>query len=521
VILTALLAGMMTGSLVGPEPIHAQPHLASFDLTWGSYGNADGKFRLPEGLGTSSIIDWTPTLAVTHGWQADPNWQLNSTNATHSDTVVTNVFLTSPRINLFDVPKPIALTFDYSLDPRAQRAWLEISVNGSTWFDLHPGSGQSLSPPGGSVNIDLSDYAFSIIQIRWGFTNTDITCGDPPGGPYVPGNCTNYYQVQNVKIKGGINADDQKQRVYVADTGNHRVQIFKYTADGSPVEFLGNVGSRYGNGNGEFNSPEDVVVGPNAIVYVADTGNHRIQYFNADGSYIGQWGSYGNAQEKFNSPSGVAASGWHLTSSAPPGPAYVADYFYLYIVDTGNHRIQQFQVGKTGDGKGTFVRQWGSYGNGDGKFRLPEGIDVDPIQTPFDPVQWEAHVYVADAGNHRVQYFKLDGTFTGKFGVYGNGTTKFNQPQDVGVGIRLDGTSTNANRLVDVYVADTGNHRVQYFDGTGSYQNQFGRYGNGSGQFNKPAGIAVDRLLPSDVGLEGDIFVIDTGNHRGQRFSRL
>jgi hypothetical protein len=133
-------------------------------------------------------------------------------------------------------------------------------------------------------------------------------------------------------------------------------------------------------------------------------------------------------------------------------------------------------------------------------------------------------VYVADMGNHRVQYFTQDGTFVGKFGVYGIGNTEFNRPQDVGVGIRLDQVSTTAQRLVDVYVADTGNHRIQYFDETGSYQYQFGRYGVGEEQFNSPAGVAVDRLPPAQypdaVGREGDIFIMDTGNHRGQCSSR-
>jgi hypothetical protein len=407
------------------------------------------------------------------------------------------------------------------------------------------------------VTVDLSDYAFSIIQLRWGFNNSCL-CEDPRYCDECEG-----YTIRNVEIKGGIGSEDGigelKSRVYVADTGNHRIQIFEYEPDGTSMTYKGEFGY-YGDGEGEFHLPEDVVVGPDALVYVADTGNHRIQYFDEDGNFQGQFGSYGDAilQQcdtegiEFNSPSGVAASAWHLTQPTTNGPK--ADYFFLYVADTGNHRVQRIVIEKSDgvlvprcDGTETpkYDGEWGYYGDEDGKFNSPEGVDVDPIQTPPDltgmppdePEQWEAHVYVADTNNHRVQFFKLDGTFVGKFGEYGDAipsqgdTTgmEFNRPQDVGVGIRLEGMAgmiqTYANRLVDVYVADTGNHRVQYFlwdDQTTEhqYQDEFGYYGDASCQFNSEAGVAVDRLLPDNVGLEGDVFVADTWNHRCQRFSR-
>ena len=46
----------------------------------------------------------------------------------------------------------------------------------------------------------------------------------------------------------------------------------------------------------------------------------------------------------------------------------------------------------------------------------------------------------------------------------------------------------------DVYVVDTNNHRVQKFDGKlGGYLMKFGSRGNAEGQFSSPWGIAVDR----------------------------
>ena len=61
--------------------------------------------------------------------------------------------------------------------------------------------------------------------------------------------------------------------VYVADSGNHRIQIF----DGSGT-FLGSWESE-GPGEGQFDLPRGVAMAPDATVYVADTGNRRIQAF--------------------------------------------------------------------------------------------------------------------------------------------------------------------------------------------------------------------------------------------------
>jgi len=154
------------------------------------------------------------------------------------------------------------------------------------------------------------------------------------------------------------------------------------------------------------------------------------------------------------------------------------------------------------------------------------------FQLPIVPEQWVGHVYVADQNNHRVQYFELTGTFTDKWGTYGDTDDQFHQPQDVAVGIRLEDPIKNeGERFVDVYVADTGNHQVKQYDDTGAHQDTIGSYGDANEKFNSPNGIAVDRLpqqfsftddtnYPQSVGVDGDLFVIDSLNHRGQRFER-
>ncbi|MEK7353203.1 MAG: hypothetical protein AABZ77_01690, partial [Chloroflexota bacterium] len=100
----------------------------------------------------------------------------------------------------------------------------------------------------------------------------------------------------------------------------------------TPLRFLRQWGSS-GSGNGQFNSPLGVAVDSAGNVYVADSGNHRIQKFTSSGQFITKWGASGSLDGQFNSPNGVAVDS--------AGNVYVADTF--------NNRIQKFL------GSGQFV----------------------------------------------------------------------------------------------------------------------------------------------------------------------
>ena len=58
--------------------------------------------------------------------------------------------------------------------------------------------------------------------------------------------------------------------------------------------------------NGKLNKPLGMAVDGSGNVYVADTFNHRIQVFNSTGDFVRSWGSYGSADGQFNLPSDVS-----------------------------------------------------------------------------------------------------------------------------------------------------------------------------------------------------------------------
>ena len=86
-----------------------------------------------------------------------------------------------------------------------------------------------------------------------------------------------------------------------------------------------------------------------------------------------------------------------------------------------------------------------------------------------------------------------------KWGSPGTANGEFNDPSGIAV-----------NASGDVYVADTQNHRIQKFDGSGSHLLTWGTYGTGNGQFDRPRGIGVDGA--------GNVYVTDATS-RIQKFS--
>jgi tripartite motif-containing protein 71 len=81
-----------------------------------------------------------------------------------------------------------------------------------------------------------------------------------------------------------------------------------------------------GSGDGQFISPGGVAADGSGNVYVADSGNDRIQRFDASGTFLTTWGSAGSGNGQFHFPEGVATDGSGN----------------LYVADSTNHRIQKF-----------------------------------------------------------------------------------------------------------------------------------------------------------------------------------
>jgi tripartite motif-containing protein 71 len=158
--------------------------------------------------------------------------------------------------------------------------------------------------------------------------------------------------------------------------------------------------------------------GPFGNVYVADSGNQRMQEFDHNGVFIRQWGGTGTDDGLFMDPIDVAVG--------PTGLVYVADDI--------RDDIQVFST------EGSFMSKVGGHGSGDGHLDHAGSVFVGPDGT----------LYAADSGNGRVQAWGPDGTFLWSFGSTGIGYGQFDHPSDVGV-----------DAAGNIYVVDR--HRLQIF----------------------------------------------------------
>jgi hypothetical protein len=127
----------------------------------------------------------------------------------------------------------------------------------------------------------------------------------------------------------------------------------------------------------------------------------------------------------------------------------------LYVVERGAQRVSVY------DSHEKPLIQWGSLGSGPGQFNNPAGIAF--MEDHFGPEYWKDRVFVADEGNHRIEYFSGQGepiTQWGNFGKNGHGT--FDRPY--GIAVNQDG---------NLYVCDQGTGLVQIFDQNQNWVNQW------------------------------------------------
>ncbi|MFC1600669.1 6-bladed beta-propeller, partial [Patescibacteria group bacterium] len=407
-----------------------------------------------------------------------------------------------------------------------QNTQLEIYPNPNNWSDIR---GQVVDLKGNdisylfgaydeTVNIVLnSDIDHSTLRPCI-FENSFGSQGDQPGQFNSP-----------ASIAAGSFADSDYSYVYVSDTQNHRIQAFDYLGN-----FLYETGS-YGSGEEQFDTPGGIsvnmVLGASHFVYVADTNNNRVQvyshFYNPDRlNHVTNVGGLGNNIGEFDHPEDVASE--NFTG------------YWVYVADTGNDRVQRFGLAAvdlidweafggsgTGDGEfiapnsvavdsrngdfyvadstnriqkftdnGAFIYSFGTSGTGEREFVGPLDISVDA----------SGDIYVIDTGRNKIIRFTSNGDFLNEWGTIGSGDSEFSTP----MGIAADWGSFSFGKM---FVADTQNHRIQKFSCLKSectFERAFGEDGTSDGQFKYAYGTAVDK--------DGYVYVTD---YDGNTFARV
>jgi DNA-binding beta-propeller fold protein YncE len=337
-----------------------------------------------------------------------------------------------------------------------------------------------------------------------------------------PADSTGLFQLRRVAVGPGSNP-----LVYAADLWGLKILTYNST-DGTIAT---TAQPELGNGQypavGNLNLPHGIAVDPAAnFIFDISAVNQRVDRFNLDGTNPIDWGKKGVDTSSFNWAQGIGydpATGnvWvantrnnrideFTTSGAPvmsyPSSGRLSSIFYwpmavafdpagnMYVADTYNNRVSAFSISGS-----TVTQLWtkGSRGSGTNQFIKPWSLVFDSTQTP-------ARLLVADTDNNRI--VSLDpttGAWNGTQPTISKGTAPgfVNKPQ----GVTVDATG-------NIWIADTGNDRVEEFTSSGAFAGQMiGTYGlTGNASFNAPQGIGFDSSSPQLL------YVADTYNNRIQ-----
>ncbi|NOK20531.1 hypothetical protein HMI50_26250 [Corallococcus carmarthensis] len=186
--------------------------------------------------------------------------------------------------------------------------------------------------------------------------------------------------------------------VYIADTDNHRIRQVKPNGVISTVAGNGVKGSAGDGGRAllaSLDSPKAVAVGPEGMLYIADTGNHRIRRVTPDG-IISTVAGTGLAADGGDGGPAILAN-----LNAPAGVAVGPDGS-IYLADTDNHRIRRVTPG----GVISTVAGTGVRGNaGEGGLAVAASLDTPRALV----VGSEGFLSFVDSGNRRLRRVDTEG----------------------------------------------------------------------------------------------------------------
>jgi uncharacterized protein (TIGR03437 family) len=299
---------------------------------------------------------------------------------------------------------------------------------------------------------------------------------------------------------------DSAGNLFIADSGTERVR--QVMRDGTVTTLAGTGAAARGAADGSpagsvaLNTPMGVAMDSSGNVLVADTYNHRVVMVTPARAIrtVAGTGTSGA------SPDGTGP----LVAQLRAPRAVCADRTgNLYIVDTSNHRVLRLAPGgtlQTAAGNGSR----GSAGD-DGAARFAQ------LDTPSACATDSAgNLFIADTANHAIRKVNPAGTIST---VAGTGVAGRSWEEEVATEAGLYAPrGVVVDDMGDIFIADTGNHRIRQVTPDGRIHTIAG---SGAAGFSGDGGPANAAQLNGPQGLfldgAGDLYVADTNNNRIRR----
>ncbi|XP_012252780.2 RING finger protein nhl-1-like [Athalia rosae] len=235
-------------------------------------------------------------------------------------------------------------------------------------------------------------------------------------------------QHQDMMSPQGVAFLEDFEEIYVTDKWKHCIHVFNRKGD-----LLRRICSK-GQGDGQLRSPEGIAAHPSRnLLYVADTGNDRIQILTPDGASFGFIGLTGKSETTLTK-SGLAVSS-NVTFFNQPTAVAVSETM-IVVADCANHKIKIF------DHDSNLLRTIGTPGSHRGLLRTPETVALDP----------KGNVIVGDSGNARIQIFSASGELLRVLGSKGFKEGQFGWVSGILIKDNLE-----------IVVSDGKNYTVQVF----------------------------------------------------------
>ncbi|MBN9392208.1 MAG: TIGR03663 family protein [Chloroflexi bacterium] len=221
---------------------------------------------------------------------------------------------------------------------------------------------------------------------------------------------------------GGITTDDEGN-IYVADTWGYRIEKFDSTGKfllkwGSGKDTTGSVDGNAQNPTGFYGPRSIAFDAASGDLFITDTGNKRVVVYDKQGNFVRQFGSVGNGQGQFNEPVGLALG--------PDGNVYVADLRNkrVEVVDKQGNFVKEIEVPTwkeavlsepylafdpqgnlwVSDPANGAILKFDSSGNHIGTYNTASGLALlNPIGLT---VAQDGTLYIADATKNSIVKFK-------------------------------------------------------------------------------------------------------------------